>query len=127
MKTSQWFCLVFVLSISRLAFVQTNPNLETGFTPYDSYDDTNFDSVSLTNYNLVLHIPIFTYPQRGAVHDQTELTYNNKGWNVLPDCSSENTCTPVWQFRGNGVQLRQDAGIITGTWRVVQTAPNVYL
>lgn len=128
MKRHQWFfLLVFVLSISRLAFVQTNPNLETGFAPYGSYDDTNFDSVSLTNHNLIVHIPIFEYPQRGRIEVQTELLYNNKGWYVIPDCGSNGTCTPVWAFQGTSVQVQQNSNSISGTWRVVQTAPNVYL
>lgn len=121
------FLLVFVLCFSRLAFVQTNPNLETGFTPYGSYDDTRFDSVSLTNHNLIVHIPIFEYPQRGRLDLQIELLYNNKGWYVVPDCSSNGTCTPVWGFQGTGVQEQPHLDSISGTWRVVQTAPNVYL
>lgn len=67
------FVLFVILGLATLAFAQTNPNLETGFKPFGSYDDANFDSISLTNGNLILHIPMFSYPQRGDLHVQAEL------------------------------------------------------
>ena len=61
---------IFVLAVfCSIAFAQTNPNLEVGFKPYGAYDDTAFDSVNVANGNLTLHIPLFEYPQRGALKE----------------------------------------------------------
>ncbi len=88
---------------------QTNPNLETGFKPYGSYDDSDFDSVNLATGNLTVHIPLFEYPQRGNLDEQVYLVYNAKGWIVYLDCITQGNCTPLWQWRTgaqpHGIQL----------------------
>lgn len=60
------------------AAAQTNPNLEIGIKPYGSYDSNDFDSISVTNQNLFLHIPFLSYPQRGSLTDKAYITYNGK-------------------------------------------------
>jgi len=54
--------LLFVSAsaLVRPSIAQTNPNLEQGFTAYGSYDSAVYSSVSLTNGNLVLSIPLLT-------------------------------------------------------------------
>src|SRR5689334_13580247 len=117
--------LTFLVLVSTVC-AQTNPNVETGFKPYGSYDDTGFDSISLTNFNLVLHIPIFNYPQRGNVSSQLELMYNNKGWFVQPNCTTQ-TCSPIWSFNGAPVRLIQNTGAISVTWKTVKTGTNTFI
>ncbi len=75
---------------------QTNPNLEQGFKPYGTYDDSSFDSVSMTNHNLVMHIPLFDFPQRGALNAHLRLLYNGKAYVVKVNCTNSNNCVTWW-------------------------------
>jgi len=60
--------VVLVITASLpLAYAQTDVNLAQGLEPYKSYMGGNIDTVSLTNGNLMLHIPLVSYPQRGEV------------------------------------------------------------
>jgi RHS repeat-associated protein len=80
--------------------------MEIGFKPYGSYHGGDLDSVNLSNGFLNLHIPLVSYPQRGDFSYTAQLLYNNsKGWSVLPNCSNQNTCNPVWQWKGKGIEL----------------------
>ncbi len=100
-------CFIATLGIgTSLAFGQTNPNLETGLKAYGSYEGGNIDSVSLTNGNLILHAPVFSYPQRGPLDWTYLLTYNNKGFVVHEICNPRTgDCTRSWYFQGSGVEL----------------------
>lgn len=70
--------LTFAVSI--LASAQNDVNSDEGLKPYGSYMGGNIDTVSLTNGNLTLHIPLFSYPQRGGrLNLSFYLRYNNKG------------------------------------------------
>jgi hypothetical protein len=86
------FVLVFLFTA---ALAQTNPNLEQGFKPYGSYDDGAIDTISFTNFNLTVHIPIFSYPQRGNLTAQFRMIYNGKGFKVNMDCVGQ-SCIPYW-------------------------------
>ena len=123
MRTSRCLSLLLLASLSLACIAQTNPNLETGIKPYGSYDGGSFDSVSLTNGNLSLNIPIFDYPQRGGLKATVRLIYNNKGWSVLPDCWSDGTCTPVWHWAGQSVALQVDDGAVSVTGELYKQAP----
>ena len=128
MKRHFWH-LALCISVlpANVASAQTNPNLETGFKPFGVFDSTTFDSVNISNGNLTLDIPILDYPQRGGIAVRVRLTYNNKGWRVIPDCFTNGTCNPIWTWNGNGVQLLVDNGVMNSTWSVVQTGSNSYL
>jgi RHS repeat-associated protein len=98
------------------ALAQINPNLETGFKPFGSYDDTSLDSVSVTNGNLIVHIPIFDYPQRGQLKARLMLTYNGKGWQDFPHCLQQ-SCSPAWEPNNLAlVKLQWDGGEIGTTY-----------
>ena len=60
-------CLVCaLLLIAALPSMAQDPSdFEKGFQPYQSYGLTDFDTINLLNGNLLLHIPIISYPQRG--------------------------------------------------------------
>lgn len=71
---------VFLSFASTFAFAQADVNVEQGTKPYGSYMGGDIDSVSLTNGNLNLHIPLVSYPQRGGrLKLEFFLRYNNKG------------------------------------------------
>jgi RHS repeat-associated protein len=111
------FLLAFFTLGVQAGFAQTNPNLETGIKPFGSYEETTFDSISNTNGNLTLHIPLFGYPQRGDAQAQIKIVYNNKGWSVWDDCIS-GVCTERWTWKGSFVGFQVDGGMvgINQTW-----------
>lgn len=43
-----------------------DPTLERGLKPYGAFEGGSIDSVSMTNGNLNIHIPLVSYPQRGG-------------------------------------------------------------
>jgi RHS repeat-associated protein len=123
----RYFVLVLALSFSILvpAHCQTNPNLETGIKPFGSYDETAFDSISNTNGNLTLHIPLFAYPQRGDAQAQVKIVYNNKGWKVFETCFN-GTCNEHWGWMGSFVQLQVDDGTLGISWNSIKSGAQYY-
>jgi len=121
--------LVSVIVVSSASSAQVNPNLETGFKPFGSYDPSTFDSINIPTGNLVLHIPLFEYPQRGTSDFQAFLTYNGKGWVVKEDCVTVDNCTAFWSWNpntlsggGGSLRLMSFAGPaerFTSSWRKV--------
>jgi hypothetical protein len=103
--------------------------MEIGFKPYGSYHGGDLDSISLSNGNLMLHIALSGYPQRGSLGYTPRIIYNNKGWTVVPNCNSvTGVCSPYWTVgtttsMGEGVNLLMTSEDSLGvTWR--PTAPH---
>lgn len=93
------------------AFAQQNANLEQGLKPYGMYQGGNLDSISITNRNLTLHIPIVSYPQRGGKLRLNFMgIYNNKGW-IVEQYVSQGQEILRWKWIGTGVQVINDQGI----------------
>jgi RHS repeat-associated protein len=90
-----FFYAVALIVFSVAALAQVDPDLEIGFKPFGAYDETTFDSVSLANGNLTVHIPLFDYPQRGGLKAQARLMYNSKGWKIRFDCT-QTSCEAFW-------------------------------
>ncbi|NDQ55762.1 MAG: RHS repeat-associated core domain-containing protein [Acidipila sp.] len=102
-------------------FAQENPNLDVGLKPYGTFEGGKFDSVSMTNGNLNLRIPILSYPQRGTLPYNSFLGYNDKSWKIYSACNSKTgLCSRVyWNYGssyGNGVEWQSD-GLLHLTWR----------
>ena len=128
--------LVFLLSI---AAAQTNPNLETGFKPFGSYDEGTFDTVNLATGNLTISYPLLTYPQRGSQHEASErIYYNGKAWGAFPVCNLQTgDCTYSWQLGyrssnfpayGGQIALVLVYGQNYGTWTIYKgPLGNVYV
>ena len=57
-------CLSALLCSSSAA--QNLPIEERGLKPYGSYEGGNLDSINMANGSLTLHIPFWSYPQRGG-------------------------------------------------------------
>ena len=85
------WAMVLALSSGTLAIptrAQDLPEFEIGLKPFGTYHGGDIDSVSLTNGNLTLHIPLFSYPQRGGkLTKSLAIIYNNKGWRFVTTCS----------------------------------------
>src|SRR5712675_2313760 len=93
--------LIVFFFFAMVASAQNDVNLDQGLKPYGSYMGGNIDTVSLTNGNLMLHIPLVSYPQRGGrLSLAFYLRYNNKGFNG---------------FDGIGVDVQRDQLIETRT------------
>jgi len=76
---------------------------DKGFRPFGSYQLSDIDSVNLATGNLVLHIPIVSYPQRGNVPSLSlSVRYNNPRWAV--------------RFQYGGVQQYTGADIWWARW-----------
>ena len=58
-------------------------DVQQGMTPYASFQNGEIDSINLGNGNLVIHIPIVSFPQRGG---KLRLAFNfydtNKNWYI---------------------------------------------
>lgn len=90
-----------ILFTAATALAQQNQDLEQGLKPYGAFHGGDIDSISLGNGNVVMHIPLVSYPQRGNLHFGLQLYYNDKNWEGY--CLSQNPC--VWAYRWrHGVQ-----------------------
>jgi hypothetical protein len=92
----------FTIAVLTLACVaQDDPNLEQGMKAYGSYHGGNIDTVSLTNGNLMVQIPLFSTAQRGKVPVEYVILYNNKSWGTK---STHNQFGPSlqWDFKTVG-------------------------
>ena len=105
------------------------------FAVFDAYVHDAIDSVDLDSGNLILHIPIVTYKQRGTLPDFTltarfnaplwyivndvEPVYN-PSWNISQpsqDIMSQSTQNfPGWNFAGKGVQVIRGESLALGTY-----------
>ena len=87
---------------------QSNVNEEQGLKPYDSLTGSDIDSVSVTNGGLVLHIPLASFPQRGALDLSFFLRYSTHQWSVSQSCevtgdNGEKACTESWHPSDGGL------------------------
>lgn len=118
------FILVLLAGQSCTTKAQTNPNLETGLKAYGSYAGGNIDNISISTGNLNLHIPLFSYPQRGSMPGSLSIGYNGKNWFVYQHCEYS-ICTDQWKWTNSnvhGVYINVD-GTVGISW--VQEAPGV--
>ena len=67
---------------------------DKGFLPFQAYDSTSFDSVNPNTGNLVLHIPLFSYPQRGGLPNFEAYAFTNN-WSWFAERKCQN-CNPVY-------------------------------
>jgi hypothetical protein len=59
---------------------QVDPMLEQGIKPFGGYS-SDFESISMVNGGLTIHIPLFSYPQRGnKITLNLRLNYESSGW-----------------------------------------------
>src|SRR5712691_11838918 len=120
MKPAIWLRMVvaFLLLCGPL-FADGNPNEENGFKPYGSYHGGDIDTVSLTNGNVMLHIPLFSYPQRsGDLRVNFFLEMSSKGWHVEQH-QNLGGFYYTWNWGGSGVTLAMDQGIAIERTRVI--------
>ena len=94
-----WICAI-------PATAQDLPEFEIGLKPFGTYHGGDIDNVSITNGNLTLDIPLFSYPQRGEkLTKSLHLIYNNKGWRFNTHCGPIIGCITSVRGPVNGVQV----------------------
>src|SRR3989442_3328590 len=103
------WAMVLALSSGTLAIptrAQDLPEFEIGLKPFGTYHGGDTDNVSITNGNLTLDIPLFSYPQRGEkLTKSLHLIYNNKGWRFNTHCGPIIGCITSVRGPVNGVQV----------------------
>src|SRR5215468_10202284 len=110
--------MTMVLLWGFVAYGQNNPNTDQGLKPYDSLHGGALDSVSMTSGNLFFHKPLYALPQRGRVELTFSLQYNNKGFRLMTNCPTPQTCSLTWILNQGGVGLQPDQGLAAGPQRV---------
>lgn len=88
---SSFLCLLALLLLQSNAGAQLllyDGNMT--LPPYGGFSDGDFDTVSLQNGNLHLHIPIGSWQQRGGKTIQLALVYDSAAWSGQTTVISEN-------------------------------------
>ncbi len=97
MKSISLFLLLalLVLGSVRSSFAQDPDDIQQGIKAYGTYRGGDIDSVSMTNGNLTVDIPLLSYPQRGRVNNGTRLIYNGKNYKQRTVCVAGDCTTYV--------------------------------
>jgi len=79
---------------SARAQLTVDPTLERGLKPYGTFEGGAIDSVSTTNGNLNLHLPLVSYPQRGGKLSVVfSVIFRNNSYeytpNTVPACTQK--------------------------------------
>jgi RHS repeat-associated protein len=115
-------CLSLLTSVAGLflilagvvsGYAQVQPNIESGFKSYGSYDSSKVDTVNLGNGGLTIHIPLpFSYPQRGGkINPSNFLVSNSKNWQVNSWINSgTGAIVYYWDYSPGQLGLELDPG-----------------
>jgi RHS repeat-associated protein len=108
-----WLALAIgTLLLSGSVRAQDLPEFEIGLKPFGTYHGGSIDSVSITNGNLTIDMPLFSYPQRGGkLKKSLDMIYNNKGWKYVTTCNhitGECTTRVTWRFGGISIGDPED-------------------
>ena len=98
---------ILAVAFAGSAFAQA-PDLGNGFVPYATMQDGAIDSMNLDNGNVILHVPIASFPQRGGKLRLTfDIVENNKGWYEYNTGHSA-----WWAFAGSGTWVVPDQSMV---------------
>jgi RHS repeat-associated protein len=119
MRKAWFFFIALVLTGSSTAMCQQDPSTGAGFKPYGSFEGSDVDSVNLENGNVMLHIPLASYPQRGGqLKFNITTRLNNISWTIrkITNPLNPNIVTESWYLpsQSAGVHVVFD-GIPQGT------------
>ena len=84
MKTLKLAVLLTIIFVTGgLLLGQSAPNVENGFKAFGSYQSGDLDTVNLQTGNLMFHVPVLSYPQRGGkISVNFLLQGSSKNWQV---------------------------------------------
>src|SRR6266849_8096065 len=77
-----WMLVAIILAGSVSVLAQVSPSTENGVKSFGSYQAGDFDTVNLQTGNVMFHVPLFSYPQRGKLPWRFVLTGSSKNWQV---------------------------------------------
>src|SRR5260370_37906617 len=106
--------ILLILTTVSLGWSQMPDIPDKGFRPFGSYQLSDIDSVNLANGNLILHIPIVSYTQRGDVPPLSlSVRFNNLRWLVKIRYAGETTLGEdirfaLWADDGPGTEIVRD-------------------
>jgi YD repeat-containing protein len=122
-----FFLLAISSQFSNVANAQLAPDVAAGLVPYQSYQSGDFDSINLSNGNVIIRIPVVNYPQRGqALKLSFTFEASIKAASTQQECFSGGVCKPVWYFNqgsGSVAEVVQDQAL--GFVRTLFTIPQV--
>ena len=88
---------LFFACVSSSAKAQTTPDVLEGLTPYQSFNGGDFDSINLSNGNVLLRMPLIDYPQRGgALKLGFTFVENTKVAAEVQKCFGSSGCEYLW-------------------------------
>ena len=105
-------CMMGIIFFSCSVFAQTTPDAEQGIKPYGAYSSGEFDSVSLINGTLDIHLPFASYSQRGGKLKLTyTIRYTSPALKLGENCIPNHGCTFYAYGNGSSPVLTQDQAI----------------
>jgi hypothetical protein len=117
-----WSLSLTFLFLALSAYAQMNPNTDVGLNPFGSYDGSGIDSVNLATGDLTIHIPLFSYPQRGTLKSASVMALNAKIFKVFQNCNSQTgVCNDSWKLSSGfpwtipGITIR-DVNFLQQSW-----------
>jgi RHS repeat-associated protein len=87
---------IAVLALASRTYGQQPDYEQQGLTFYGSYEGGNVDRVNVKNGNVMLRIPLVSFPQRGSLKLSYSLSLNNSGFYYSKTCDSSGWCTGTW-------------------------------
>ncbi len=106
--------LMMALLITAVSHAQTAPNIENGFKSFGSYQSGDLDTVNLHTGNVMFHVPLFSYPQRGGKLSANSIVLygSSKNWQVGDWADKQRTIHQKWILKESpGVYSFAPSGI----------------
>src|SRR5258707_8085652 len=101
--------LFVILALPTAAQTNINSDLAQGFYSFNAYDVDGIASVNLNNGNLILHIPVISYPQRGQLPDLSfSVVYNGANWQLVSTSDGFGGKSFGWSWVGQGPFFMED-------------------
>ena len=102
--------VIFAIIGAGRSVAQDPDDIQNGIKAYGTYRGGEVDSVSMTNGNLTLDIPLVAYPQRGQLHLSYKLVYNNKNFSQITKCIGVDGCTTFVHSNSSGLAAVPEQG-----------------
>lgn len=110
-RFSALFIALFSMAVAQAHAQLLTPDLAPGLQAYQSYHGGDVDSISLSNGNVTVRLPLISYPQRGdKLKLSYALVYNGKGYSIQKDCAGGPPC--VWWWTEDYVDPFNGAGVL---------------
>ena len=114
-----------LLAVSYLCVAQSQPNTENGVKSFGSYSGSDVDTVNLQNGNVMVHIPLLSYPQRGGLGLGYSVQLGSKNWQVGQYYDSNHIFRSRWMLAAQpGLALTSSYDVQLQRVRAITTDGN---